>query len=131
MHDSIIRVAGDFYLDEVKGSWCAEFVDARFKAGSFVENLKEWKPVGKHSVNACLKIIHTVMLNTDDQTHKMPPQIRRPSGGTSYQIHLLPLAKVERERNTPLNNMDELHELIKNVVRHARPIILVAIGTGL
>ena len=27
--------------------------------------------------------------------------------------------------------MDELHELIKNVVRHARPIILVAIGTGL
>jgi len=131
MRDSIIRVVGDFYLDEVKGSWSADFVDARFKAGSLQENLKKWKAVGKHSVNACLKIIHTVMLNTDDMTHKMPPQTRRPSGTTAYQIHLLPMTKVERERNTPLNNMDELHELLKNIVRHARPIVLVSFGTGL
>jgi integrase len=127
--DAIIQVFGDFSLHDVHGDWCSRFVDARFKAGNL--RYKGHRDISKSTVNATLKVIHTLLRRTPKATYLKPPTIEKANGDEGYEIYLLPMTRDERERNTVLADEAELESLLYYTVRHARPIILVMIGTGL
>lgn len=130
--DTVIATVGDFYLDEVKNNWCGDYIDARRQRGNLTAT-KAWKPVSKYTINSGLKIVRTVLRNTNSAEYQLPPTVKNPNGNGDdiYQIYLLPMTQVERERNTPLQNEEELKRLIKETAKHAVPIILVDVGTGM
>jgi integrase len=129
--DAIITVMGDFHLDEVTGDWCSRFVDARLKAGNLNPMLKSHRDISKHTVNHALKVTHTILRRTDKARYKLPPTTEKENGDDGFEIYLLPISKKERERNTVLADEAELESLLYHTVKHARPIILTMIGTGL